>query len=292
MNVGFIGAGKVGCALGRYFAAGGIPVTGYASKRVESAERAAALTHTRAFPSAPDLVAVSDIIFLTVTDSAIADVWHDLCAQASSGGAHPGLLSGKIVCHCSGCASSTVLDNAADLGAHVASAHPLTAVSSPELPLEQLARTHVSIEGDPRAASTLGKLFADLGNPVHTMDAADKVRYHAAAVFASNLVLATLDTAERLMQTCGFSAADAREALSPLVRGNVDAFCDKGAQAALTGPVERNDLATVARHLEALDAAAPDDAALYRALTKTLARIAKEKHPDRDYAPLEAAVSA
>ncbi|MFR1639056.1 MAG: DUF2520 domain-containing protein [Eggerthellaceae bacterium] len=85
----------------------------------------------------------------------------------------------------------------------------------------------------------------------------------------------------RLMESCGFDAPAAREALEPLVMGNARAFCEKGAAAALTGPVERNDLPTAQRHLDDLD----DEAAeMYRMLAKTLVSLAEEKHPDRDYA--------
>lgn len=47
MKIGFIGAGKVGFSLGKFFVQGGVPVTGYYSRRRDSAEEAAILpTHT------------------------------------------------------------------------------------------------------------------------------------------------------------------------------------------------------------------------------------------------------
>lgn len=53
---------------------------------------------------------------------------------------------------------------------------------------------------------------------------------------------------------------------------------------ALTGPVERNDLSTVSDHLAALP---PESVEIYRELTKKLLQIAAEKHPERDYRPME-----
>ena len=44
MRIGFIGAGKVGFTLGKYFAVNGLDVAGYYSRNYKSAEEAAAFT--------------------------------------------------------------------------------------------------------------------------------------------------------------------------------------------------------------------------------------------------------
>ena len=54
MKIGFIGAGKVGFSLGRFFVQGGIPVTGYYSRHRESAVEAAAFTGTEQYDTAAD----------------------------------------------------------------------------------------------------------------------------------------------------------------------------------------------------------------------------------------------
>lgn len=292
MNVGFIGAGKVGTALGRYLIAQGVPVTGYSSLHPASAQQAAERTQTRAFPAAAQLACASDVIFLTVPDTAIESAWHDLrssCAALakSTPGSQPASpLAGKIICHCSGCLPASVIDGAGDAGARVASVHPLCAVSSPLMDLAHLEGTHITLEGDADAVSALRELLEPLGNPLHAIDAARKVVYHASAVFASNLALATLDAAERLMGSCGFSGADARDALAPLIRGNVDAFIRSGAHEALTGPVERNDVDTVIHHLDALSKTDESARAIYATLSAALVDIAQAKHPERDYSEL------
>ena len=55
-------------------------------------------------------------------------------------------------------------------------------------------------------------------------------------------------------------------ALLPLLRSTVDNLETAGLPAALTGPLVRGDRGTVARHLAALAEAAPEVAAVYRAL--------------------------
>lgn len=62
MQIGIIGAGKVGCSMGKYIMEhtackkAGIRVTGYAGRSKESVETAATFTGTTAFGSMQDLI--------------------------------------------------------------------------------------------------------------------------------------------------------------------------------------------------------------------------------------------
>ena len=64
----------------------------------------------------------------------------------------------------------------------------------------------------------------------------------------------------------------------------MDAFFEKGAKEALTGPVERNDAETVKAHVSVLSENAKE---IYKTLSKDLLRIAKEKHKEKDYTDIE-----
>ena len=108
--------------------------------------------------------------------------------------------------------------------------------------------------------------------------------YHAAAVFASNFVIALMKTAEELLGACGFTKEAAKEALLPLFLHNSGAVAGQGIVKALTGPAERADLGTMKAHMDALSA---EDRELYRLLSKKLLLVAKEKNPQRDYKELE-----
>ena len=78
MKTGFIGAGKVGFTLGKFFCSKGstdctessnsIKVTGYYSRNTQSAEEAAKFTGTKAFTDMGALIEASDVLFLTVPD--------------------------------------------------------------------------------------------------------------------------------------------------------------------------------------------------------------------------------
>ena len=80
----------------------------------------------------------------------------------------------------------------------------------------------------------------------------DKVRYHAAAAMVSNLYVGLANLCEEMLRNCGFSAANAHRALSPLMMGNTENIVKYRPVGALTGPIERNDLSTVMDHLDSL----------------------------------------
>ncbi|MBP1591732.1 MAG: NAD(P)-binding domain-containing protein, partial [Oscillospiraceae bacterium] len=52
MKIGFIGAGKVGFTLGKYFAENGMELSGYYSSSVASAKEAAEITGSEYFENA------------------------------------------------------------------------------------------------------------------------------------------------------------------------------------------------------------------------------------------------
>jgi len=103
--------------------------------------------------------------------------------------------------------------------------------------------------------------------------------YHAAAVMASNHLVALIDAAQGLLsEAAGVDRETALRALAPLVRSSVSNVLNHGPGAALTGPVERGDGATVAAHLQAL--AATPVADLYRAAGLHTLDLARRKGLD------------
>lgn len=104
MKIGIIGAGKVGCSLGRYFVEQGICVSGYSSKTKESVETAATFTNTRAYDSLYQLVSENNLIFITTPDDCISEVWTRIAQYDYN-------ENSKIVCHFSGSLSSDVFLN-------------------------------------------------------------------------------------------------------------------------------------------------------------------------------------
>ena len=273
-NVGFVGAGKVGFSLGKFFAEKGIPVSGYFSKTPKSAKEAAEFTGTEYFDTLSALTEKSNLLFLTVPDGQIAHIWEQLKKLD---------IAGKLVCHTSGALSSAVFSEITETGAIGLSVHPLLAISDRYESYKELPHALFTIEGTSHVEEMRG--FLDkCGLSVQEISAEKKVRYHAAAAIASNLLVALYDIAAENLTACGFTEENTRYALAPLMEGNLSAALKRGSASALTGPVERGDTSTVREHLKVLR---PLDKGVYIQLSLRLLDIARRKHPERDYGELE-----
>ena len=159
-------------------------------------------------------------------------------------------IQGKFICHCSGSLGSAVLSGIEETGAYGYSMDLLSACP----------------------------------NHIVRLKSEDKPKYHAAAVFASNLAVGLINQAKRLLMECGFDEDAALKALKPLTVTNMNNIFDVGTCDALTGPVERHDIKTVQKHLNALDQETKET---YSALTKEIIKLAQMRHPDISYADMK-----
>lgn len=274
MNIGFIGAGRVGCTLGKYLSDAGIKIVGYYSRTLESADTAATFTKSYAFKDIKALADASDILFITTPDGVIEDIWKSVRNFD---------LDGKFICHFSGSLSSDIFSGIGAVGAYAASIHPMYAFSGKFTSYLKFHTACITLEGDEKAVEKMKGLFGDrLHHRIFTVATSDKIKYHAAAAFASNYVVGLIDIAVKLLGECGFGDADARSLIAPMAFDNMTAVMEKGTILSLTGPVERNDMETVQKHIDAL---ADDKTILnvYKSLGRVLAGIAEEKNPERDY---------
>lgn len=282
-RVGFVGAGKVGTALGELFRSCGIVVSGYSSLLAEDAQAAAEKTASDAYADAAEVVEASDVIFFTVPDGEISNAWKGLVA--SYGAAACDALFGKIVCHCSGALPAAVLADAAEYGAKVASVHPLFAISGGGSAQAKIGSALFTLEGDESALASLSALLDVCGVHHREIASSDKPLYHAAAVCASNLAVGLFASAQTMLERCGFGADEARGALRSLFVGNCESIAERGPVDALTGPIERNDAETVVGHLMAFreDPTLLKERDAYTALSRVVVEVAAAKHPERDY---------
>lgn len=277
MAIGFIGAGKVGFSLGRYFSDHNVSVSGYYSRNPESAREAAKFTGTGFYRTIDDLIRDSKVIFITTPDDVIGQIWEQL--KASN-------IYDRIICHCSGVLSSEIFSDisAPHYQCSGFSIHPLLAVSSRLDSHKELSSTLFTIEGQSDRKNEIAAIIRSCGNQVVFLRPKDKVRYHAAAVIASNLVLGLAQTAVEELQNCGFSRDDALEVIIPFMKTNVAHLENHTPEEVLTGPIERGDVRTVCTHMEELE---QENREIYRLLSGKALKLAKKKNPQRDYREME-----
>ncbi|MCM1008186.1 MAG: DUF2520 domain-containing protein [Ruminococcus flavefaciens] len=273
MNIGFIGAGKVGFSLGKYFSENGINVTGYYSQKSESAKDAAEFTSSEQYNNTAKLISDSSIIFLTVPDSEIKKIYDKIKRLG---------ISGKQICHCSGSiTASEAFPDISEYGAFGYSIHPLFPISDKYNSYTKLNDAFFCIEGDTEYLDEWINFFNKIGNRIRIISGETKREYHAACAVSSNLVCALVYESISLMKKCGFTEEDALSALKPLVMNNIRNIFEAGPVAALTGPVERCDTSTVIRHLECIND--EQDRTMYKSLSLKLIELAQKKHPDTNY---------
>lgn len=277
MKIGFIGAGKVGFSLGKYFTEHNLCVSGYYSRNSESSKEAAAFTKTKSFHTIQEVIANSDTLFLTVPDGTIQEIYSEILKFN---------ITGKCLVHCSGALTSAVFSGLDLKGAFSCSVHPICAVSNKFTGYHDLSKAYFTVEGN--KAEEFKQLISSCGNSCEILSVNNKVKYHGAAVFASNLVVALYNTAVGLLKECGLSDDFSEAAFMPLFLQNAQGIVDKGVVEALTGPVERGDYDTIDKHLKALNR---EDREIYRLLSDKLVAIAEKKNINRDYKKIKSLIN-
>ena len=185
------------------------------------------------------------IVFLAVPDDAVLTVAGVL---ARAGRRIPDTVA---FVHLSGALPLAALSPLE--GRHpIGSFHPLQSFPEPRPPASMRGIV-VAVDASSLALERrLGRLARALGaRPRHVGDR-ERVLYHAAAVFASNYIVALLREAVNLLQAAGWSRTEATAGLLALAEGTLASVSKRGVVAALTGPVRRGDVNTVQRHLVGL----------------------------------------
>jgi predicted short-subunit dehydrogenase-like oxidoreductase (DUF2520 family) len=265
-----IGGGHVGRVLGRLFAAaGGFRVQDVLTRSLPSARAAVAFVGAGHPVERYQQLRPADLYMLAVGDDQIGPC----CAELALGG-H---LAGAIVFHCSGALSSADLAAAAQAGAAVASVHPIRSFADPVAVARDFAGTFCGIEGDARALDVLQAALCAIGARPIPIEASAKTLYHAASVFACNFLVTVLDVALRAYQAAGIPEDLARQLAQPLVAETVANVFRLGPAQALSGPIARGDVATVAKQQGALDQWDQPAGQLYDALAGATFALAARK---------------
>lgn len=221
------------------------------------------MPYRRVKPS--EMAAHSDILFLTVPDSQIEPVFIAIRKY---------LRRGAVAVHCSGVLGADALKGAAELGIETLALHPIQSLPSHAEAIRALPGSFFALEGT-RAGLGFGRrLVRQLGGECVEISGADRPLYHAMCVFASNFESALVDAAECIAARLGIRRRRAAEMLAPLMRAVLDNAVEYGALASLTGPVQRGDVKTVAKHLHALSLRMPELVPLYRVCSLRLADMA------------------
>lgn len=218
--------------------------------------------------AAPPPESTPSIILIAVPDDAISAVAAELATAT--------IPSRPPVLHLSGALGAEVLAPLADLGHPAGSLHPLAALPDADA-AARLRGGWFAVEGAGDAARAARAIVAALDGHVLQVQPGGKPMYHAAAVAASNYVVALMGVAERWMGAAGVPPTEARAALAALAAGAVNSVARLGPAAALTGPVARGDAGTISSHLARLSG---PDRHVYSVLAGTALSLARQRGLD------------
>lgn len=249
-----MGAGKVGTTLARLWFTHGYRIETVYSRTFAHAERLAQAVDARAVVSLDEVR--GDLLLLTVPDDAIGAT-----AAVLAG------FKGRAVVHTSGARDAGDLEPLAARGVAVGSLHPAYPFADVERAVAGLAGATFAVEANDAALlGWLRELVLVLAGHVIVVPAGGKVLYHAALALLSNYTVTLYALAESLLLGLGAERTAADAALNGLLAGTAENLRGQGIPDALTGALARGDTGTVVAHLKALDAVAPEIAALYRQL--------------------------
>jgi predicted short-subunit dehydrogenase-like oxidoreductase (DUF2520 family) len=247
MRIGFIGAGKVASAFGRFLYIKGLPISGYYDRHAEKVDHAAQQTQSSACRDAGQVAETSDIVLITTRDDQIEGACQTMCRKSALGAHH-------LVGHMSGAHASSILSDAADRGAAIFSLHPLQAFADEDKAVADLDATYFSLEGSDERLSTIEEILKKTGNRFFRIAPQHKRIYHLAACVLSNYLVTLMDLGIAALKESGIDPEEGFAAMRPLIEGTLANIARIGPAKALTGPIARGDATTISQHLDALDA--------------------------------------
>jgi len=273
-TLNIVGAGKLGKTLARLWQQQGFfRVQSICNRTLQSAEAAVAFIGAGEARPTIESMEEADCWLIASGDGQIAPLAGLVAAR---------LAAGNTVFHCSGALSSAALSPCEP--AAIASAHPVHSFADSGRSLRTLAGSSVALEGDGRAVELLRAAFSAIGCETLAIAPGNKTLYHAGSVFACNYLTALLDLSLRTFSAAGIERQQALKLLHPIVLQTAENNLRLGPENALTGPIARGDLETVATQLNTLQKTDTQLAHCYRQLGLVCVELAR-----RDRLPADAA---
>ena len=261
LRVGIVGAGRAGTALAVALGRAGHEIVAASAVSDASVQRVQRNLPGIAIMQPPEVVAAADLVLLTVPD----DVLPGLVAGLAATGA---ALEGRLVAHVSGRHGLAVLDPAVRAGGLPIALHPVMTFTGRPDDIDKLAGISFGVTAPDSLRLVAEALVVEMGGEPVFIPESQRDLYHAALASAANHLVTLVVQATDLLRDAG--VAQPARMLGPLLSAALDNALRLG-DAALTGPVARGDADTVASHIDALRADAPEALPAYLALARLTA---------------------
>jgi len=259
-NIGIIGTGRLGKALGLCLHSHNYRVVAGMSQSHKSAEwLAKRIPHSKALKSPQEIADSSDLIFITTPDSSIGAITDSVKWS-----------SHHSVIQCGGATSISVLQSAQRFGSATATFHPYQTFSQniDENNIHCLLHdSTITITSDNLSLlEHLWSIAENIGARPVVLQDEQRPLYHASAVLSCGALTALLSLSLEIWRSLGFSESEALKAIGHLAQTTLNNVQTNGILNSMTGPTTRNDLETLKLHFEALLPFSKNGAAVYSLL--------------------------
>lgn len=278
-TVAIIGIGKLGSALAQALYKNQYPIVGLIDQNLARAEQLAASVEAEiCSEDVFDLKAV-DLIFNCVPDDEIMIIVSNLkkCFEQRP--------IAKFVFHCSGALTSEVLDPLRKYGTTCASVHPIQSFAGKDDDWQKLQNIYFGLEGDSDAINKASEIIKKLKSHQIIIPRELKSMYHIACTIASNYLVSLVVSAVDMFKKLNFSEQEILKIFQPLLSTTVSNLTEKGIEGALTGPISREDTATIKKHIQTLSINFPNYETIYKLHGKILLNLksVRDKISDEKY---------
>jgi predicted short-subunit dehydrogenase-like oxidoreductase (DUF2520 family) len=261
LRVGIVSAGRVGATLGAALRRAGHQIVAVSAVSTQSRARAERMLPDAPIRAVDETVSEADFVLLAVPDDVLrplvaglagADVWR----------------AGQLVAHTSGAHGIGVLDPAAARGVIALALHPVMTFADRPEDLDRLDGATFGVTAPDELRPVAESLVVEMGGePVWVPESARPL-YHAALSVAANHLVTLVNDSMTMLDDAGVD--EPARLLAPLLSASLDNVLRLG-DGALTGPVSRGDVATVAAHVESLGRRAPAVLPSYLAMARRTA---------------------
>jgi predicted short-subunit dehydrogenase-like oxidoreductase (DUF2520 family) len=265
LRVAVIGAGRVGSTLGAALRQAGHEIVAATAVSDASRRRAERLLPEAEILPADEAAASADFVLLAVPD----DTLGSLVAGLARTGAW---RSGQLAAHTSGAHGIAVLEPATAAGVLPLALHPVMTFAGRPEDLDRLPGAAFGVTAPEEARPVAESLVVEMGGePVWVPESARPL-YHAALSIASNHLVTLVNDALSLLDGAGVT--ESARLAAPLLSASLDNAL-RLRDGALTGPVARGDVQTVAAHVRTLTRTAQDLLPSYLAMARRTAQRAE-----------------
>ena len=274
-NIAIVGAGKVGSVLGRILVENGTKVVCVVSRTKKSAQSAGRFLRCKNVSDSLEAIpAATDLIYITTPHAAVEEVGKKLSTLEHL------TFKRLSVCHASGMMTARALEPLRRRGATVFSFHPLQTFPRDFAPRDIVPTARgifYAVDGTPHAIKTAKLLARKLEGRVLEIKPEMRAFYHAACVVGSNHLTVLLSILDSMFKRFGSNEKQFFRVFQPIIVATLRNVQRTSPEAALSGPVARGGVETVAEHFASIKEEAPELLPYFGTLTLETIRIAERK---------------